>query len=47
MFFSKNNQWTRNAETILEYAKRENDKGNVFPIFGTCLGLELLSFIVS
>lgn len=42
-----NNQWTKNADAILKYAIAENDKGNQFPIFGTCLGMQLLSYLTS
>jgi anthranilate/para-aminobenzoate synthase component II len=47
MEFSLNNQWTRNADAILKYAKEQNDKGNPFPVFGTCLGHQLLAFLTS
>ena len=33
-----NNKWTKNADYILKYAISENKKGNVFPVWGTCLG---------
>ena len=33
------NRWVRNANFILQWAINENKKGNVFPIWGTCLGL--------
>jgi gamma-glutamyl hydrolase len=42
-----NNRWTSNADYILKYAINENNKGNVFPVWGTCLGLQLLSFLTS
>lgn len=38
-------QWTKNAKIIFEYAKTENDKGNTYPIFGSCLGMQLLSYV--
>lgn len=47
MAFSKDDQWVKNANTILKYAMEENDKGNTFPLFGTCLGLELLAYLTS
>lgn len=47
MEFSMDNQWTRNADAIFNYAKEQNDKGKVFPIFGTCLGFQLLSYLTA
>lgn len=41
------NQWTKNADAILKYAIAENEKGNFFPVLGTCLGHQLLSFLTS
>jgi GMP synthase-like glutamine amidotransferase len=47
MDFSMSNQWTKNADAIFKYAQQQNDKGNPFPIFGTCLGHQLLAFLTS
>ena len=47
MYFSLDNQWTRNADTIFKYAKEQNKKGNPFPIFCTCLGFQLAAFLTS
>ena len=33
-----NNLWTKNADYILKYAISENKKGNMFAVWGTCLG---------
>ena len=41
------NQWTKNADAILKYAKEQNDKGNTFPIWATCLGFQLLAYLTS
>jgi gamma-glutamyl hydrolase len=41
------NKWTQNADYILKYAMAENKKGNVFPIWGTCLGMQLLAYLTS
>jgi gamma-glutamyl hydrolase len=41
------NHWVKNANFILQFAINENKKGNPFPIWGTCLGLELLSYLTS
>ena len=40
-------KWTANADHILKYAIESNKRGNPFPIWGTCLGLELLAFLTS
>lgn len=41
------NQWTKNADAILKYAKQQNDAGNPFPVWGTCLGIQLLAYLTS
>ena len=41
------NKWTQNADYILKYAISQNDKGNVFPLWGTCLGMQLLAYLTS
>lgn len=43
--FDLKNRWTSNANFIFQYAIRENDKGNVFPIWGTCMGHQLLGYL--
>lgn len=45
--FDIKNRWTSNANYIFQYAIRQNDAGNVFPIWGTCLGHQLLSFLTN
>lgn len=47
MDFSIKNIWTKNADAILKYAKEQNDQGNPFPIFGTCMGIQLLTYLTS
>ena len=42
-----NNIWTSNANFILQYAMQQNDVGNVFPVWGTCLGLQLLAYLTA
>ncbi|EFJ14357.1 hypothetical protein SELMODRAFT_423816 [Selaginella moellendorffii] len=37
----------RASEFLFKRALEANDKGDYFPVFGTCLGLELLAVIVS
>lgn len=39
--------WTKNAEFILQYAKKQNDEGRTFPVWGTCLGHQLLSYLTA
>lgn len=41
------NKWTQNADYILKWAINENKKGRVFPVWGTCLGWELLAYLTS
>lgn len=40
-------RWTQNMDTIFKYAKEQNDKGNVFPMIGQCLGLHLFGYLTS
>ena len=39
--------WTENADAILKYAKNQTDRGNPFPLFCTCLGFQLISYLTS
>lgn len=41
------NHWTSNIAFILDWATKENNKGNVFPIWATCLGYEAVAVITS
>lgn len=41
------NKWTQNADYILKYGIEQNKKGNVFPIWGTCLGMQLLAYLTA
>lgn len=47
MDYDMKDLWTRNTDVILKYAIEENDKGNVFPVFGTCMGHQLLAYLTS
>ena len=40
-------RWTQNAKFILEWAMKQNDAGNIFPIWSVCLGYETLAVITS
>lgn len=40
-------KWTDKAKLIFDYAIAENKKGNVFPVWGTCLGFELIMYLTS
>lgn len=42
-----NNKWTSNANLILNYAINENKNNRTFPVWGTCLGMQLLSYLTS
>ena len=42
-----NNKWTQNSKHILEYAMNETKKGNPFPIWGICLGMEQIAYLTS
>ena len=41
------NKWTQNADYILKYAINSTKNGNPFPVWGTCLGWELLAYLTS
>jgi gamma-glutamyl hydrolase len=45
--FDIKHRWTANADHILKYAIESNKRGNPFPIWGTCLGFELLAYLTS
>ena len=45
MEFNMNERWTKNADAIVKYAMDQNDRGNVFPIWATCLGFQLMTFL--
>lgn len=47
MDFDIRGQWTKNAAAILDFAKDQNDQGNPFPVFGTCMGIQLLAYLTS
>ena len=47
MPIDKNNQWTSNIQYIFDYAHKQNDKGNPFPIWATCLGYEAVMYLFS
>ena len=47
MDFDINTQWTKNHDAIFKYAIQQNDQGNPFPIFGTCMGIQLQAYLTS
>jgi gamma-glutamyl hydrolase len=47
MPIDRNNQWTSNIKTIFDYANKQNDQGNPFPIWATCLGEEAVLYLFS
>lgn len=40
-----NNQWTSKMKFIIDYANEQNYIGNVFPIWGTCLGMQAVMYL--
>lgn len=46
-YFNQSNGYADAGQHIYEIAKELNDEGNYFPIFGTCLGFELLVILAS
>ncbi|CAH2091183.1 unnamed protein product [Euphydryas editha] len=46
-FFNQSNGYADAGQHIYEIAQKLNDVGDYFPIFGTCLGFELLIFLAS
>lgn len=47
MPIDRDNQWTSNIEYIFNYANKQNDNGNPFPIWATCLGYEAVLYLFS
>ena len=47
MPIDRDNQWTSNMQYIFDYATKQNDKGNPFPIWATCLGYEAALYLWS
>lgn len=47
MPIDRDNQWTANIDYIFKYADKQNDKGNPFPIWATCLGEEAVLYLYS
>lgn len=47
MPIDRNNLWTQNVQNILDYANEQNDKGNVFPIWATCLGYQTIMYLTA
>ena len=45
--FNMKNKWTQTADRILKHAMEQNKKGNPYPVWGTCLGFELLAYLTS
>ena len=45
--FNMKNKWTQTADHILKYAIDQNKNGNPYPVWGTCLGFELLVYLTS
>lgn len=41
------NQWTSNIKHILDYATKQNDLGNPYPVWATCLGEQAVLYVYS
>lgn len=46
-YFNQSNGYADAGQHIYEIAQQMNDAGDYFPIFGTCLGFELLIILAS
>ena len=46
-YFDISDQWTKNANAIVNFAKDQNDNSHPFPILGICQGYELLAYLTS
>ncbi|XP_043477610.1 gamma-glutamyl hydrolase A-like isoform X2 [Leptopilina heterotoma] len=46
-WFNQKNGYADAGEKIYKIAKRYNDNGDYFPILGTCLGFELLTYLAA
>eukprot|EP00178_Gracilaria_changii_P021321 TRINITY_DN63395_c0_g1_i1.p1 TRINITY_DN63395_c0_g1~~TRINITY_DN63395_c0_g1_i1.p1 ORF type:complete len:114 (+),score=3.84 TRINITY_DN63395_c0_g1_i1:47-388(+) len=47
MPIDRDNQWTSNIQVMLDYATEQNDKGNPYPIWATCLCYEAIMYLYS
>lgn len=45
--FNRTDGYAAAGRHILDIAIRMNDEGDVMPVFGTCLGFELLAYLTS
>ena len=45
MPIDRDNQWTSNIQVMFDYANKQNDAGNPFPIWATCLGYEAALYL--
>ncbi len=47
MSIANDTNWVSKAAFIVNYAKKQNDLGNYYPIWGTCLGYYLVMYVLS
>ena len=47
MPIDRDNLWTSNVQNNIDYANKQNDKGNPYPIWATCLGYEAIMYLFS
>lgn len=43
-WFNQTCGYAEAGQLLLKLAKEQNDRGDYYPVFGTCLGMELLIF---
>ena len=44
MSINQDKNWTAHTKVVVDYAKRQYDLGNIFPIWATCLGYYTVMF---
>ena len=47
MPIDSDNTWTSNIQYIIDFAIKQNDQGNPYPIWGTCLSYEAVMYLYS
>jgi hypothetical protein len=47
MPIDSDNQWTSNIQYIMDFAIKQNQRGNPFPVWATCLGYEAVMYLFS
>jgi hypothetical protein len=47
MSIANDTNWVSKAAFIVNYAKKQNELGNHYPVWGTCLGYYLVMYVLS